>query len=699
MKSFAKGLIALSVCVTLVFGMIACSNGSDMRMVFVPVETTGGNDRTQTQNTPPVTYTITFNANDGSEHPATATQLFTAGAPQNLKTFAELGFSKRGFNFAGWGKSADATQSFCADGASYTATASSTLYALWSEIPVYSVVVSSTNNNGTVNATPATGITGTEITLSSSPAEGYQFVSYSVIDADGGEVTVTDGKFAMPAKNVTVTAKFAAINYNIIVGTFENGSVTATPTTATVGTSVALTISPASGYNLETLNVTTKDGILVTVNGSGNSQTFTMPAKNVTVTAIFVAIKYNISVETFVNGNVEADKTAANYGDTVTLTIKPAKSCKLEALTVKDTSGTVLETSESDDKITFIMPASNVTVKAMFAASGAYTEAGTTTINGIEYGLVTFGLWPQTIKADDVDVSDECESKTAGNFIYYRGSDGGWYAKIRENASSYHIRYSDGTTTSMASANSEKWFKVEPIKWRVLTTNYNETGRKLLLAESILTCLSYYDYYEGDRNVGENKSIFPNNYEHSKIRAFLNGLSYPKKAKDDEQIDCDDFLGKGFLQTAFTAAELDKITNTSVDNSARTTFSDGDAPLDTTDRWNGIFWYASDIKTTDKVFLLSLQEVTTNIFGFEIDDNNMRCRKPTDFAKANGALSYSAYGDCASWLLRSPYSSKTNSYSSSNGYKTRSVTIDGKTNHFSDVVPVDGVVPALCVGD
>ena len=236
-----------------------------------------------------MTYVITFNANDGSENPATKTQSFTAGTPQNLKTIAELGFTKCGFNFAGWGVSAGASQASYADGTSYTASANITFYALWSVIPVYNVNIS-VNPNGSVTATPATATAGTEITLSNTANAGYEFASYTVTSADGTAIAVTDGKFTMPAKNVTVKATFNAINYNINVGTAENGSVEASPTTATVGTSVTLEISPASGYKLDTLTVIDDGGASVTVKGTGNSRTFTMPAKNITVTATFAVL-------------------------------------------------------------------------------------------------------------------------------------------------------------------------------------------------------------------------------------------------------------------------------------------------------------------------------------------------------------------------------------------------------------------------
>ena len=55
---------------------------------------------------------------------------------------------------------------------------------------------------------------GDEIALTNTPAEGYEFDSYSVKDADGKEVTVKDGKFTMPGSAVTVSAKFKKMMTN-----------------------------------------------------------------------------------------------------------------------------------------------------------------------------------------------------------------------------------------------------------------------------------------------------------------------------------------------------------------------------------------------------------------------------------------------------------------------------------------------------
>ena len=236
---------------------------------------------------------------------------------------------------------------------------------------------------------------------------------------------------------------------------------------------------------------------------------------------------------------------------------------------------------------------------------------------------VNFGDWPQTIKADSVTV-DETRRAVIGAYTYYKGSDGAWYAKL-----------------------SSKYYKVEPIKWRVLTDNYN--GKKLLLAESILINCAYYDYRNVNRTIG-GSTVDPNNYKESRVRAYLNGLSYTKKESDtSEQVTDNAFVGKGFLQTAFTASAQNQIAETTVDNSAdSTTDSGNNLPKASS--------YACE-NTSDKIFLLSEQEVTTSAYGFAAynvfkgDSNgtteSSRIRMTTDYAKASGAYQ-------GRWWLRSP---------------------------------------------
>ena len=72
----------------------------------------------------------------------------------------------------------------------------------------YNITAKQPQEGGTVTV-PTSAKVGDEVTLTATPKEGYVLDKFTVTkDADGSELQVTDGKFTMPAGNVTVTATF-----------------------------------------------------------------------------------------------------------------------------------------------------------------------------------------------------------------------------------------------------------------------------------------------------------------------------------------------------------------------------------------------------------------------------------------------------------------------------------------------------------
>lgn len=284
---------------------------------------------------------------------------------------------------------------------------------------------------------------------------------------------------------------------------------------------------------------------------------------------------------------------------------------------------------------------------------------------------VTFGTWPQTKLIDASITVDEKKSCLVGMFTYYRGSDNEWYAKMNGN-----------------------YYKVEPIKWRVL--NPDESGNKILLAEKILATCAFYDYENSNRYYVDH-DVYPTDYKYSRIRAFLNGLKYDKKASDGDYEAVYTFRKKGFLQTAFTEAEQNAIADTKlVDDWHSATPADylGNSG-NKWDHWCKSEYLVSNVTVKDKIFLLSEREATTAAYGFgqcsdELyyfeDDDCTRFRYGTDFAVDCGLLSYP--NGLADWWLRSP----------SRDNFVRLVETSGRTDEDENICRGDiGVVPALCI--
>ena len=178
-------------------------------------------------------------------------------------------------------------------------------------------------------------------------------VSFTGLDygSDAGRVfyTVQEGKQEESIKLSTAfDAEPGAVKYSINVVQPANGSVAASATSATAGTTVKLTATPAEGY---TLDYFTLDGARI------NGDTFIMPARNVEVSAVFTANAYSITVVQPTGGTVSASKLSAFFGEAVELTAVPDEGYELSHYVVN---------GAANNGGTFTMPARDVIVTAVF---------------------------------------------------------------------------------------------------------------------------------------------------------------------------------------------------------------------------------------------------------------------------------------------------------------------------------------------
>lgn len=283
---------------------------------------------------------------------------------------------------------------------------------------------------------------------------------------------------------------------------------------------------------------------------------------------------------------------------------------------------------------------------------------------------VEFGWWPQTrvnVKVDTLEQVPAGRGMFKDN--YYTDNAGHYFVKLD---TSYYL--------------------VAPIRWRILNKDFAKTGRALLLAENILDVVKYHEKKDsrsipgGGTTKAEPDTVYANNYKYSSIRGWLNGKYESGYALAET------FKDIGFLQTAFTKEEQNLIVETLVDNSEEST-----NPATNSSTYNGGLNQNACVDTTDKIFLLSLQEASTLGYGFadynvslnEAKDitTSTRTRKYTYYARAMGAP-LDDTGFCP-WWLRSP------SYS---GETSMRYVINNGAGSYQPVDKTDvGVVPALYI--
>ncbi len=214
------------------------------------------------------------------------------------------------------------------------------------------------SENGTVTADKQTAHVGETVTLTITPAEGYEL--------DQLNVPLTEGNtFNMLAGDVIISATFKMIDYTVTIQPTDGGTITADKATANMGETVTLTVTPNEGYEFDQLTVMNGETKVDVVAAEGN-YTFVMPAGNVEITATYKAIDYDVILVSPINGEVTADKTTAHVGETVTLTVTPAKGYELDEIHVMFGGTRLTTVSEGEGIHTFVMPAGDVVISVLF---------------------------------------------------------------------------------------------------------------------------------------------------------------------------------------------------------------------------------------------------------------------------------------------------------------------------------------------
>ncbi|MBQ8197010.1 MAG: InlB B-repeat-containing protein [Clostridia bacterium] len=236
---------------------------------------------------------------------------------------------------------------------------------------------------------------------------------------------------------------------------------------------------------------------------------------------------------------------------------------------------------------------------------------------------VLMGTYPQTIKSASVTVDETLNGSNGWNV----GSDGCLYKKI--SAMPYWSDYSKPTyyfsDNEEIVRGTEYFFKLEPMKWRLLNGHPNPTGTgwTALMSDKAI-----------DANVFDAQCEAV--YETSFLREFF----------------LTNFLGLHFPQSV-----KDVMVDKTVKNDLSSTKEYG---LYIPDGFEEIWDSNPHVgpATVDKIYALSAEELTSGNFSMKFTTADERRRvTPTDYALARGAAARTEgeYKGNVSWWTRSPY--------------------------------------------
>ena len=239
---------------------------------------------------------------------------------------------------------------------------------------------SDVGSGGTLSSSTRTAKAGDTVTVTTQVNPGYILEKFEVLDSSGAQVSYTNNgtsySFTMPESDVTVKAKFKKQNeqptkHKINVQTPLNGSFTVDKTEAVLGEVVTITPNPAQGYKVKEIYVGSADGQVQV-----NDNKFTMPDSDVLIRVEFEQIsqpqptKHNINIIKTEGGKVTANKSTAEQGEIVKLTITPDTGYEIQALLLLDKNELQIQGSSiSHLDNTFTMPDEDVWVKILFKES------------------------------------------------------------------------------------------------------------------------------------------------------------------------------------------------------------------------------------------------------------------------------------------------------------------------------------------
>jgi len=201
------------------------------------------------------TYTVTFNANDGTT-PVPATMQVTYGT-----VYGELAITSRtGYTFKGWFTAASGGDEIKAD-STVSITSAQTLFAQWTAIPYSLTIAIDPASSGTVGKSPdkTTYVYGDVVTLTPQPAAGFEFDKWDGTDA--GDVVTTSGTYTIVMNaNKNITAKFKALPSFTVTFYANGGTGSMAAQTANVNTKLTKNTFTRTGFVFTGWNTTAGGG-------------------------------------------------------------------------------------------------------------------------------------------------------------------------------------------------------------------------------------------------------------------------------------------------------------------------------------------------------------------------------------------------------------------------------------------------------
>ena len=273
-------------------------------------------------------YTLLASAGEGgSVSPTTGS--FNSGTQVSVTATANSGYQ-----FTTWSNGSTANP------VTVTLNSNTSITANFALIPVYTISVS-TEEGGSVSSNGGEYQEGTQVTLTATPDEGFEFSGWSDGSTEATRVITA-------SEDLTLTASFTEliISYTLTVTSGEGGSVSSEGGEYNEGTEVTLTATADDGYRFTVWsNGSTEESITITL------------SEDTSIEAIFEMIPiYNLTIKESQGGTISGLGGDYEQGSMVTLTATPDEGFQF----IRWSDGTLESTIE-------LTIENDITIEAFFA--------------------------------------------------------------------------------------------------------------------------------------------------------------------------------------------------------------------------------------------------------------------------------------------------------------------------------------------
>jgi len=210
-------------------------------------------------------------------------------------------------------------------------------------------VSASSGSGGNISPPSTTLDSGTTANFTVTPDNGYNI---SLVTGCNGSLSGNTYTTAIITADCAVSASFTTGNTVINTSAGSGGSLSPQTITANIGDTVSFTITPDSGYNID--SVSGCSGSL-----SGNTYTTGVISTGCTVSASFALIDYSIDTDAGTGGSISPSSATVNAGTDSSFTITPDSGYTIENVT--GCGGALSGTTYTTGAIT-----ANCTVSATF---------------------------------------------------------------------------------------------------------------------------------------------------------------------------------------------------------------------------------------------------------------------------------------------------------------------------------------------